>query len=838
MGEKFNAASEALETFQGDVQVVADPRAVIPERALVLELLGSVTNFEQAAQALGLEWLGSMSPDKSSPSASSEGDESQEDDEAPEGDEAQAKVFYLTMPSEQGLRSLLAAWARFTKGQQPRTTKETPLWAMFAYLKDLRTWSSQDRVDPILVRYVKARLESQPDALVAVEVDLWYRNERQRRDQALQKLKNLTKEVGGNFIDEIEIPEIQYQGVLVQMPGSVALQMINGGEVGLAGLDEIMRIRPQAAFEGDELVSLEGPQVLSENQVPTDVKCVAAILDGYPVTQHEALAGRLVVQEVDVSAAEAPAAARLHGTAMASLIVRGDLAKNELPLQSPLAVIPVLSVNTRNTETTPSGKLAIGVIYRALTALVELRKQPTSALSQVVVVNHSICDTQLPFVRATSPWASLIDYFGHHHRLLFIVSAGNIPAAIPVAGVSTMQELLALDPQVRDARVIGSLRESSGTRGLLCPAETVNGLTVGALHQDGGVGAASGTEIDPFQGLEMTSLNSALGLGVNRSVKPDLAKAGGRSSLGISTNAAGQVQVHPARSTAMGHKVARPGLGGEANRYGLSAGTSDAAALTTRSAVQIAGVLDEVFQQDGEEWSKRPTRAAILKTLLVHGARWGDVGELLYKTIMDPASPAKRQAEKNETTRYIGFGKIEADRVLDGTHNRITLLADDLIKSDERHVFKLPIPTHMLRSRDLRSITLTLSWTTPIVIFSSDYRGVGLKLVDSDGKQIFWKGVKRDEVMQPVLTAMERGTVVHMQLAGSTLWQHGKSGGHALEIGVQAMAKHGSTKGMAVPYALAMTLEVAQSVDTKIYEQVRGHIRARQQQRARTILRS
>lgn len=805
---------------------------------MVLELLGSIPGFELAAQALGLEWLGSMESNKDGSIPPSDDEDSAAHDEMPSDEVADAKVFYLTMPSEQGLRSLLAAWNRFSSGDRPRSTKETPLWNMFAYLKDLRTWSSKDRVDPILARYVRARLEAQPEAMVSVEVDLWYRNEKQRRDQAFQKLTDLTTEVGGILVDQVEIPEIQYQGVLVQVPGSIALQMIDGGNgSGLASLDEIMRIRPQAAFEGDELVSLEGGQELGEQRVPVNSKCIAAILDGYPVLQHEALSGRVVALEVDVLAADVPVSARLHGTAMASLIVRGDLARAEPPLISPLAVIPVLSKSRLSTETTPPGKLAIGVIYRALNALVLQRGLPESQLSQVVVVNHSICDTQLPFVRATSPWASLIDYFSHHHRLLFVVSAGNITSAVPVSGVSALEELQGMNPELRDALVIGSLRESSGTRGLLCPAETVNGLTIGALHQDGGTPAPV-SEIDPFQGLEMVSLNSALGLGINRSVKPDLTRNGGRSSLGISMNEAGQIQIHPARSVAMGHKVARPGLNGESDRYGLSAGTSDAAALTTRSAIQIAAVLDEVFQQDGEQWTQRPARAVMLKTLLVHSARWGDVGALLYKTIMNPDNPAKRQAEKNETTRYIGFGKADPDRVLDGTNNRITLLADDLIKTDERHVFKLPIPAHMLKSRDLRSLTITLTWTTPIVIFSSDYRGVGLKLVDAEGKQIFWKGVKRDEVVQPVQTAMERGTVVHMQLAGSTLWQHGRSDGHALEIGVQAIAKHGSTKGAAVPYALAMTLEVATSVETKIYEQLRNHIRARQQQRSRTILRS
>ncbi|RAR49274.1 UNVERIFIED_CONTAM: subtilase family protein [Acidovorax defluvii] len=762
--------------------------------------------------------------------------EEEQDPAAPTDDQPRAKIFYLTMPSERGLRTLLTAWKRFSSNKPPASKEEKRLWDVFGYLADFRTWSVQDRIDPSLVRYVNALLLSRPDGLVSVEVDLWYRTEQQRRDQSVEKLRAITAEYQGEFVDVVDIPEINYQGVLLRLPGRVARQMIEGGD-GLARLDDIMRIRPQSAFDGD---IMDGPQVapsLEQAAVPdTNTQCVAALLDGYPVLDHDALRGRVVVHEVDVTAAQVQVGHRIHGTAMASLVAHGDLRTSSDPLPSRIAVIPVLTGGGA-VEGMPAGKLAIGVIYRALQALVRERQSETSALSRVVVVNHSICDTYAPFVRASSPWACLIDHFSHSNRLLFIVSAGNIKAPIPIKGLSSAQELIDMNPQERDALVIDSLRESSGTRGLLCPAETLNGLSIGALHFDDSPEGPD-TEIDPFLDIEMISLGSALGLGLNRSVKPDLVESGGRGALSVSVNSDGAVQVHPSPSSEMGHKVARPGLTGESNRYGLSMGTSDAAALTTRSAVQIATMLEEVFQQDGERWSDKPTRAVMLKALLVHGARWGSVGELFFNLIKDPDNHHHRVSEKDQTSRFVGFGKPDSDRVLGGTKNRITLLADDQIKHEDRHVFRLPVPSHMLKSRDLRTVTITLAWTSPVHVSSVDYRAVTLKLVDGDGQQKFWQGVDRGAIQaQPVQFTMERGTIAHLQLSGDTLWRYGKATDAQLEIAVQAMAKHESMKHIQVPYALAITLEVAQGIDTKVYEEIRDQVRERQGLRTRAATR-
>ncbi len=50
-----------------------------------------------------------------------------------------------------------------------------------------------------------------------------------------------------------------------------------------------------------------------------------ALLDGLPCSNHDALAGRLVVEDPDGLGDEYPLSSRNHGTAIASLIIHGDL---------------------------------------------------------------------------------------------------------------------------------------------------------------------------------------------------------------------------------------------------------------------------------------------------------------------------------------------------------------------------------------------------------------------------------------------------------------------------------------------------------------------------------
>lgn len=751
-----------------------------------------------------MDWLGSREPDEDH-SASNDEDE-----------EVGGAVLYLTMPSLKGLKALLAQWHRYKRNERYGVGQRA-LWAMFDYLADLRVWSEKDRIDPTLRQYIDAIIKNKPDRHVQVELDFWYRNEKERRDNSIKTLKRLLAEVGGTMLDLVDIAEIRYQGVLVSLPGGVAKQLADGNS--LTRFDDIMTIRPQSlySFGVSPEPATSGPTF---STAPTPRRCITALLDGYPVGAHAALADRISIHEVDVTSEDVPAAMRNHGTAMASLIIHGDLQVQTAAstLERPIALIPVLASHG-NQETTPKGKLPIGVIYRALTTLVEGQDAPE--LAKITIVNHSICDTFAPFARRPSPWATLLDHFSHHHHLLFVISAGNITEAFPVLEYANRDEFHAADPVEREAALLNAINRAKATRGIYSPAEAINGITVGALHIDGA--EVPDTVIDPYPKLKMTNLASATGFGVNRSMKPDLVEQGGRFAAGCSNIPGGGVKIHAQNSVGLGHQVASPSNTGDLTYVTRMAGTSNAAAMVSRACNQIADAVEDAFYEDGSDWLDLSTRAVILKALLTHGTSWGEIGELLDE-VYPPEDRKKHVQRRDNIAKFLGYGRPDLTRILSGADNRITLLAEDRILHDKLHEYRLPIPSAMLNNRELRSITLTLGWSTPVITHSVDYRGVALKLVNSEGKTDFWNGVARQ--LQPHFATGQRGTVTHIKLEGKKLVKAAEQGG--IFVGVQAMARHTSLNAVEVPYALAATLEMGQSLRaTNIYEEVRQEIRSR-----------
>lgn len=722
------------------------------------------------------------------------------------------------MPSLVGLKKLLALWNRYTNNQEAPLAHKA-LWKVFDYLKDLRTWSAKDRIDPSITKYIQAMLLAQPDRSVIIEIDFWYRSERQRHDNSLKTLTEMLDEVEGQLLDQVDIPEIRYQGALVEVPADIARKLTQS-DGSLARFDDIMTIRPQSAYSS--LISEDegtAPREFSAD-VPTR-RCITAILDGYPVTQHQALLNHLHIHEVEVTGASVPVAGRYHGTAMTSLIVHGDLHNNEVPLSRKVVAVPVLTASITGRETTPHGKLPIGVIYRSINSLLD-EGNTNAELGNVTIINHSLCDTYSPFVRRPSPWAALLDYFSHQHRLLFIISSGNIFESFSVADYTDLNAFQAAPPSERQAALLNALHDSKATRGILSPAESINNLTIGALHVDGG---APGISIDPYPSLEMTNLASSIGFGVNRSLKPDIVEQGGRFAVGCSNTASGGIEVYAQAAADLGHLVAAPSPIGELTHLTRTAGTSNAAAMVTRSCNQIADAIEDTYASEKIDWLTLTTRAAIIKVLIAHGCGWGSIGQVLE----DSYPPPGWQKRRDTIAKFLGYGRPRLNRVIDGDDNRITLLADDVILHNKLHEYRIPLPSAMLNTRDVRSITITLAWSTPVVATSSDYRGVALALVDTDGKRGFWEGVER--ILQPNSHTGNRGTLIHLTLEGKKLKKATIEGG--IYIGVQAMARHFSQLDADIPYALAVTLEMAQSQNTNIYAEVRDAIRARAAQRTR-----
>jgi hypothetical protein len=74
---------------------------------------------------------------------------------------------------------------------------------------------------------------------------------------------------------------------------------------------------------------------------------------------------------------------------------------------------------------------------------------------------------------------------------------------------------------------ITAVLETAHLRRLLAPAEAINAVTVGGVHEDGAVGGIAADRIDPFPPNGFPSAYNSLGSGFRRAIKPDLLAAGG-----------------------------------------------------------------------------------------------------------------------------------------------------------------------------------------------------------------------------------------------------------------------------------------------------------------------
>ncbi|MER9303035.1 S8 family serine peptidase [Mesorhizobium sp. M0496] len=811
---KFDEIEDGVARILNGADLSTSPDEVTPDRALVFEIIGPLSNvakFVAAARRAGFEWLGEDFDDDSND------EEEEEEADEPSPDSGQS-MLYVTMPTIRGLQKVLSLWKQYSTNQAKPGADDGEWWPLFGYLSDVRTWSAKDRVDPTLSRYVDRMMRKFPDRPIRLELDLWFRSDPSLRAAAREYVVGLMSLVGGTVLDFVTIPEILYQAALVELPNEQALRL--GSFQGpLSTADRIMRVRPQSLYSSEaedaafSVLDHHEPQSAPDTRHP-----VVALLDGYPVENHSLLRNRLRVSEVDVHAVDVPVSRRRHGTAMASLIVHGDLGDDTVPIDRILQVVPILGApQNLAEECTPQDRLPLGLVYRAVMTLVEGSNGVEPVAENVVVINHSICDREAPFGQRATYWAKLLDHLSHRFRLLFIVSAGNNSEPFAVDAYADCNALETADPVQRQIALLDALNRSRGSRIMLSPAETLNGLTVGAVHGDSSAGTPAGL-VDPFDTISgVTNLASSVGLGLNRAVKPDFVELGGRQLI-RSEDDSSFVSAWAIEHPDVGQLTAAPGVGVSQNLVRRSTGTSNAAALTTRTATRLVDVLENLFAESNERWLEAKTRAVVLKALLAHGCTWGGAGDILYQLY---AGGALRK--KEAISSVLGFGRPDHSRIFTALGSRVTLLADDIISPDSLHEYRIPIPRAMVNNREVRRVVVTLAWSSPIDPITRRYRGVRLEVVDGDGKRDFWKGVKR--TLSPDGRAARRGTLQHLVFEGKNLVRPGSLGD--IFLGVQAMAEMTPFAAAEVPYGLAVTLEMGQPVRTDLFTDVEARVRAK-----------
>ena len=537
----------------------------LPDQVLVLETVGTVRNFVDAVRNVnGLEWLAEAELDDMEP----------DDDFFDERDGVLISGrLFLVMTNAEALRTLITRFDEFQHDPDARFPQGlAPLKQVFTQLRAIRFWGPQDRLAEFgLLDHWRFLLEHAPDNdMLSFEADLWFSGSSARQQQAERRFERVVRSLDGEIVRRALVPEISYHGVLGRIPAvHVAALVEHSNDHVLLLVDDLMFLRPAGQWAVPVVGELSG----QEHELQTDIdpadlgSPVLALLDGLPLTGHNLLEGRLTVDDPDGYEEYYPAEERQHGTGMASLICHGELDAGAPSLSRSLYVRPILSPRhgiqgVPSHELIPEDQLGVDLVHRAVRRMFDGEGGEPPVAAEVKAINLSVCDSRRPFFRDMSPMARLLDWLSVKYQVLFLVSAGNHLDSIELD--VPREELHELEPVERESAVLNALANDTRNRRLLSPAETLNGLTVGALHSDRSTPQYVGHLIDPFVSDGFPSVVSAQGPGYRRAVKPEILLPGGRQLMREqmgTTHDNAKLLVSPS-SLAPGQQVAWPGQQG------------------------------------------------------------------------------------------------------------------------------------------------------------------------------------------------------------------------------------------------------------------------------------
>lgn len=608
---------------------------------------------------------------------------------------------------------------------------ETPWRGVFELLRDLRPWGPQDRVQRIDASFLAEEIEERgEDELVPLEIELIYRASEVQAQAREDEVRAAVTARGGQIISRARLPDIAYH----------------------------------------------------------------ALLDGVPVAAHPLLAAHLVVDDQFDLEPHAPVDQRVHGTAMASLLVHGDRNNPAPALPRRIHVVPVMGAGDRF----PARRLVVDIIFLAIRAM---REGADATAPGVLIVNLSLGNERRPFQSSLSAWARLLDRLAYRYGILFLVSAGNVRETFGVQAFATGTAFEDADAAARCDGTLTAIGNVMADRRMFSPSEAINAVTVGASNDDWVSAAdrrAARTIIDPFPGIRAANPSSALGPGFARSVKPDILMPGGREHL-RQMRTDGHVFVRPAPSARpAGLKVAAPRTGAIGIAEGYSGGTSGATALASRTCHRIHDALDAAYP----DFAGLPhiQRAALLKALLVHPARWPDDIAARIKAIIGPVG-GHHSHIKDNIRRFLGFGYVDAEDAVACAEDRATFWAVGELSRDRVTTVRVPIPAVMSGQARPHSLSATLAWFTPVQPGRKSYRSVRLKLLDP--AEAGTLGVS-PRSLQPDGNQTNRGTIFMRCWEGDKAPVVGPD--MTIDLVVQRDPDPGTPIDEAVPFGLAVTV--------------------------------
>lgn len=821
LGPQFKRLQQAFEAERLSLQT--DSQGLFPEFVLVIETRGRIEDFHRAVQAIGIGWLGEIDLDDLKP----DDDFYYLDKNGQRTEKHLDGRLYLGMTDQRALEELLRLWERFKKEKAPG--QGNAKWReLFSHAKEIRRWSAKDRLlDSGILDDWAQSIEDDPNAApVTFRVELWYpeKLDNSSRQAHQQTEENAVRQAiiaaDGEILASMRIDEIHFHALKGRIPASVArsafLVRESEDETGLATLFRNNAIRTFLPIV-QGVVALPGESEPFEffGPPPSDNLPVVAVLDGYPLVEHDALSGRITLYDPDDLLSKYLPQEMRHGTAMSSLILHGERDADEPPLNRRIFCRPILEPdlanrywngNAADQEHIPEDAFAEDRVHRAIVEMFE-GTEPSSP--NIRIINLSVGEQ--PFDRQISSWARLIDWLAWKYKLLFCVSAGNqasnINLDIDEASFFTKSD------EEKIQILLCHHQNTLPDRRLLSPGEAMNALTVGAQHIDYSTISHQYKRFDLLPSNKFASPISRLGPGFRQAIKPEILLPGGRQLYRYCLTSNGSYSIDKSES-APGQKTAAPDNTGTGamDHYILTRGTSNATALATRAAAKLYEILEELQSLPGGDCINRDTTTPLLKALLIHSATWPDEAIDILKTVV------LKGKKKRGIARFLGYGIADPARVEACAAQRATVLGAGLLQQDEAHEYEFPLPVELSNTTEWRRLIITLAWLTPVNPAHRVYRKAKLSfqppkdLLAVDRQHADWQQV-------------QKGTVQHEVLEGkkARVFQDGDS----LRIKIAAQGDTGQKFDEAIPYGLAVTLEVAEQSGIPIYERVREKLAVR-----------
>ena len=670
---------------------------------------------------------------------------------------------------------------------QPNT--ELKHWSsIFSQLYDVRHWDSNDRIpddtEKKFQNYLKL-VKGHANDKHTIVIELWFTDDSQKRAQNKKKVEEELSQNGGLVVGEYINKNIRFFGLKVKVSSSY-LEDIKVKNI--SSFSEIRYIYPipQATFNSLSSLS-EGNEIeINENLKPA----ILALFDGLPIQNHPYLKNHIQVDDIHgYDNGQYQSNWREHGTSMASLIINGDLNNSEVKQTSrKVHVVPIMKgLTSEEKEGFEEDRFLEDIIHESVKHLTD--KHPN-----IKIVNLSIGDSTKPFATRLSPLARLLDWLSFYYGILFLVSAGNNKSSFNNA--SSFQ-----NSTDKNLEVFKLLKENSSRRGIISPAESINGVTVGALHSDfSETNLESPDQLDILSDSSLPSPISSLGLGYNRSIKPEIFFPGGRQLYKVKDN-----KLEVLDQNNKGIKVASSSI---SKKTYNTVGTSNATALASRASCDIYDMLEKIFTTT----DKKEYFPLLIKTLLVHGAKKPPASIKLVRKV---ASAKENQA------KYLGYGNSEVSHVITCTEHRVTMIGCGKIKrsssesGNNYQQFHIKIPEELLGKKV--NLIVTLSYFSHIDSRNIAYRKA--EVIFETKLNGNWDKENND-------LQIKRGTIQHQIYTGTVERQLIDEG---IPITVQYKEK-GQEQKNEIKFALAVTLEAHEEIGIDLYEKIQEHIQVEEQQ--------